>query len=137
MSLFSYATLSDLNRLLNNQKIGGVFLVLSFVLMAGTLVLLLSIIIIPFTLYLLFVLYRYQKINWIIGFFVWMGISFLPIIFMSPGSALFIAFKFAPLLFFILYCMLLKEKTGAWLMDMDFERDTFFRKHSNGSENVS
>jgi hypothetical protein len=83
---------------------------------------LVSIIALPFSLYMLFVLYRYEKKGWIIGFVVWMGISFIPFFFLPNNNLLLIALKFSPLLFFVFYTIVLKEKVGEWLMKMEFEK---------------
>jgi len=123
-----YLTLSYLHKLLSSERIGYGVLFFSIVFFFYmNLVWLISILIIalaiPFSLYMMIVLYRYDKKGWIYGFILLMVISFLPMFVFSGEHLLFIALKFAPLLMFILYNMALKIKAGEWLIEREFESE--------------
>ena len=121
MNLSHYITLDYLNEILSSKTIsstaGGIIIVLYLV---GLLPFGISLFVIPFTIYLIAVLYKNNKNGWIVGFFIWIGISFLPYFLMSNDNLLLIALKFAPILFFFLYLMVLKEKVGEWLIEEDY-----------------
>lgn len=89
-----------------------------------------SVLAILFSVYMLVVLYKFEKNGWIFGFLIWMGISFIPVLFMTGHNLLTIILQYAPLLFFALYALALKEKVGEWLLDLDFERQTKIQTHN-------
>ena len=128
MRFNQYLTLSYLYKLLDSNKIGVGILGFSFLFiftmnLATLLTIALVAIAIPFSLYMLFVLYLHNKRGWIYGFLIIMGISFIPIVFFSNENLLLIALKFTPLLTFVLYTMALRMKVGEWLMEMEHERE--------------
>ncbi|MDZ7719411.1 MAG: hypothetical protein U5K72_11400 [Balneolaceae bacterium] len=121
-----YLTLSQLYDLLSSERIGYGVLIFSIVFffymnLVWLMSILLIMIAIPFSLYMMIVLYKYDKKGWIYGFLILMGFSSVPLLFFPNDNLLLIAFKFAPLLAFVLYNMTLKMKVGEWLMEMDFE----------------
>ena len=137
MNLTYYVTLKHLYKLLSSKAIsvgilGIGFLFIFSIDLAALTLFLVTVLAVPFSVYMLLVLYKYGKTKWVIGFVVWMSISFIPLLFMSGDSLLFIALKFSPLLFFVLYTILLKEKTGVWLLEIDFEEEVNTHIHQNG-----
>lgn len=136
MSISHYISLPQLYKLLNTKAIsvgvvGISFLFIFSMNLVGIVVFMILALAIPFSVYMLFVLYKYEKKGWIIGFLIWMSISFMPLIFMSNDNLVSIVLDFLPLLFFALYAMILKEKVGEWLLEMDFERETRNQIHQN------
>lgn len=122
-----YLTLSYLHMILNSNAIGVGLIVLSILFIAnmnlvGLMLFAITILAIPFSMYMVYVLYLYDKKGWIYGFLIMMGISFLPLLLVSNEGLLFTFLKFTPLLSFVLYNMALKFKVGEWLMEIDFEQ---------------
>lgn len=120
-----YLTLSYLHKILNSKAIATGLVVFSilFILnmnLVGLMFLLIIALAVPFSIYMMYVLYLYDKRGWIYGFLILMGVSFLPLLFLSNEPLILIFLKFTPLLAFVLYNMALKFKVGEWLMDMDF-----------------
>lgn len=127
MRFSDYLRLSYLYKLLDTNKIGVGILAFSFLFiftmnLATLLTTGLIAIAIPFSLYMLLVLYLHRKRGWIYGFLIIMAISFVPF-FLSNDDLLLIALKFTPLLTFVLYTMALRLKVGEWLMEMEHERE--------------
>lgn len=126
MNVSEYITLPHLYKLLSNKMIAVAIVGVSFLFilnmnLIGIVVFMISAMAIPFSFYMLFVLYSYKKTGWIFGFIIWMSISFLPFFLMANENLLLIAAKLAPLLFFVLYTMLLKMKVGEWLIESGYE----------------
>lgn len=126
MNAVYYMTLPHLYKLLSNKMIAFAVVVVSFLFifnmnLVGIVLFTISVMAIPFSFYMLFVLYTYNKIGWVIGFIIWMSLSFLPFFLMTPENLFSVAAKFAPLLFFVLYTMLLKMKVGEWLIESGYE----------------
>lgn len=122
-----YLTLSYLHKILNSKAIATGLVVFSilFILnmnLVGLMFLLITALAVPFSIYMMFVLYLYDKKGWIYGFLIVMGVSFLPLIILSNEPLILIFLKFAPLLTFVLYNMALKFKVGEWLMEINFEQ---------------
>ncbi|NBC04688.1 MAG: hypothetical protein GVY20_13410 [Bacteroidetes bacterium] len=127
MRFSDYLTLSNLYKLLDNNKIGVGILGFSFLFiftmnLATLLTIVLVAIAIPFSLYMLLVLYLHRKKGWIYGFLIVMVISLIPL-FLSNENFLLLALKFTPLLTFVLYTIALRLKVGEWLMEMEHERE--------------
>lgn len=130
MNITQYLTLSYLHKLLtsNAVSVGLVVFSLLFIMnlnLVGLMLLLITVLAVPFSVYMLCVLYLYDKKGWIYGFFTGLGLSLLPIFFLSNENILLIAAKFAPLLFFVLYNMSLKVKVGEWMIEQEFYDETF------------
>lgn len=128
MNIDEYATLSNLYRLLSTKTIPTAVIGIGFLFIfsmdiATVSLLLVTILAIPFSVFMIVVLYRHQKRTWITGFFIWMGISFIPLLFLENKNLFFVVLKFAPLLFFVLYTMLLRERVGEWISEIEFERE--------------
>jgi hypothetical protein len=79
---------------------------------------LLTLVILLFTPYLLYVLYLYDKRNWIVGFLIWGGISFLPWLVLDRSDTL-ISFltSVIPLFSFLLYCWFLNQYITDWMIN--------------------
>jgi hypothetical protein len=128
MDIHQYLTLSYLYKILNSNAIavGLVIISILFILnlnLVGLMVMMITVLAIPFSIYMMFVLYLFDKKGWIYGFLILMGVSFLPFLFFSNENFLLIFIKFAPLLTFVLYNMALKFKVGEWLMEINFEKE--------------
>lgn len=124
MRIADYATLDYLYRVLVTKKITPV-IIGAFILFLFTpffVFQVLSVFVFLFTFYMLFVLYKNDRIGWIIGFFIWMSISMIPVWFLNSSNLLSNVFQYTPLLFFFFYCMALREKIGEWLMETEFTR---------------
>lgn len=137
MEFSQYITLPHLYHLLSSKAISATILGICFLFifsmnLAIVSLFLISVLAIPFSLYMLFVLYKYEKIGWIAGFIIWIGISFLPRFFISVDNLFLIVIKYLPLIFFVLYAILLKEKVGEWIIEMKFERESNRLSHSKG-----
>ncbi len=129
MNINRYLTLSYLHKLLtsNGISVGLVAISLVFIMnmnLVGLMLILITALAIPFSIYMLYILYLYDKKSWIYGFLIGLSISFLPIVTLSNENVLLIATKFAPLLFFVLYNMSLKMKVGEWLIEEEFYDET-------------
>lgn len=134
MNFYDVATLFNLYKILDSKAITTAILGVGFLFifsmnLAALTSILITILAIPFSFYMLFVLYQYDKKSWIAGFLIWMGISFIPFFFLTPGNMFLIILRFAPLLFFMLYTMILKEQVGEWLIDLEFEREIKNQKY--------
>lgn len=130
MDIDQYLTLRYLHKLLtsNAVSVGLVVISLLFIMnmnLVGLMLLLITALAVPFSIYMLYVLYLNDKMSWIYGFFVGLGLSFLPIFFFSNANLLLISTRFAPLLFIVLYYMSLKMKVGEWLIEKEFYDETF------------
>lgn len=129
MSVSDYISLPQLYRLLNTKMISIGIVGISFLFIfsmnfVGIVIFMITALAIPFSLYMLFIFYTYNKISWIFGFIIWMSISFIPSFLISNDNLFLIAAKFAPLLFFVLYTMFLKMKVGEWLIESGYELET-------------
>lgn len=67
-----------------------------------------------FPFYLLFTLIINQKKSWAIGLVIWMGISLLPMLLEFEIGYIQEIFKYLPLLFLVIYCVLLNIKLREW-----------------------
>lgn len=127
MEIYQYLTLSYLHKILKSNAIAVGLVVFSilFILnmnLVGLMVMMITILAVPFSVYMMFVLYLYDKKGWIYGFLALMVISFLPLLFFSNENLFLIVLKFIPLLTFVLYNMALKFKVGEWIREIDFEK---------------
>lgn len=121
MNLSHYLTLDYLDQILSSKAVSGsagMIVILFF--FVGLLPFGIVLFLVPFTIYFIVVLYIHNKIGWIVGFFIWMGISILPFFLMPQESLLAMSLKFAPIVCFFLYLVLLKEKVGEWLIEREF-----------------
>jgi hypothetical protein len=73
-------------------------------------------IIIAFTVYMMFVLIKEKRYGWIVFFFCLIIIPVLLIIFYTPSPLLL----FIPLAFLFFYCFLLKISVDDWIRERDF-----------------
>lgn len=127
--IHQFADLYHLNKALNSKVMGTVLLGVSFafIINPGVFWLILKIIIVAcflFVPYMLYVLYLYEKKSWIIGFVIWMFAAYIPSIFFTvESSAPGFLLSYLPLLFFLLYCWLLNQKTGEWIIEAEYWRD--------------
>lgn len=125
MDIDQYVTLSYLYKILKSNAISVGLVVISILFifkmnLVGLMLFLFTILAILFSIYMLTILYLYDKKSWIYGFLIGMAISFLPMLFFSNKNILIIVIKFAPLLFFVIYNMFLKMKVGEWLIEKEF-----------------
>lgn len=121
----AYANLSDLDRVLGNKSLAGIVVGISILMIFNTnmihiLIRIIQAAVILFTPYMLYVLYINEKKGWIFGFLIWMGISFLPLLFLTAESLIAIVLYYTPLFFYFLYCWVLKMKVGEWLLEENF-----------------
>lgn len=91
--------------------------------LVGLMIFLILTLTIPFTIYMLYVLHRYHKTGWIVGFLILMSISFIPPYLITGYNLFMMAFQFTPLLFFVLYTFLLRMKVGEWIIETEYELD--------------
>jgi len=79
---------------------------------------LLTLVILLFSPYMLYVLYLHGKKTWIIGFGIWIGISFIPWLFMDRSDQLvsFIT-HVIPLFSFLIYCWFLNQHITDWMIN--------------------
>lgn len=116
-------TLEKLRYILNSPKIAALFLGLAILMiyeiqLASVLLSLFILLGMVFTPYMLYVLLINDKKDWLYGFFIWMGTSFL-IRYMSGSEnnlAIYISDSI-PFLFYLLYCFFLNQKVGEWMLE--------------------
>lgn len=116
-------TLEKLRNILNSPKIAALFLGLAILMIVEIQLasILLSVFIllgILFTPYMLYVLFIHGKMDWLYGFFIWMGTAFLIRFMIGAESSLAIYISDGiPFLFYLIYCFFLNQKVGEWLIE--------------------
>lgn len=119
-------TLEKLDELLGSKKISGALVAVTFLIFFFSLNYILLFILaaaVLFALYMMAVLYKYEKYGWMTAFVILMSATCLLSVFSGNYTIFGIIINYLPLFSFFLFCAVLKVQVRDWVMELDYERD--------------
>lgn len=119
-------TLEKLDYLLSSKQISGSLIAITFLIFFISLnyiIYFISAAAFVFTLYMLMVLYKYEKFGWLIGFAILMAASYALSRYSGSQTIFGVIMNYLPLLSFFLFCTVLKIQAGEWVSELEYERE--------------